>query len=67
MSWHGGWIEMGGAGMVDPNVLPRRRLRSRGVHRLRLRPGHRAGLRPAAQVTDIREFYKNDVRFLHQF
>ena len=21
MSWHGGWIEMGGAGMVDPNVL----------------------------------------------
>ncbi len=21
MSWHEGWIEMGGAGMVDPNVL----------------------------------------------
>ena len=21
MSWQGGWIEMGGAGMVDPNVL----------------------------------------------
>ncbi len=30
MSWHGGWIEMGGAGMVDPNVLRGRRLRPRG-------------------------------------
>jgi phenylalanyl-tRNA synthetase alpha subunit len=21
MSWQGGWMEIGGAGMVDPNVL----------------------------------------------
>ncbi len=45
MSWHGGWIEMGGAGMVDPNVL-RGWLRYGRVHRLRLWPRHRANLCP---------------------
>ncbi|MEE2705404.1 MAG: phenylalanine--tRNA ligase subunit alpha [Planctomycetota bacterium] len=67
MSWHGGWIEMGGAGMVDPNVLravgydPDEVIGfafGLGVERLCAR---RHGVR------DIREFYKNDVRFLHQF
>ena len=48
MSWHGGWMEMGGAGMVDPAVLGRGRLRSGGGLRLGVRPGHRAGLCPAA-------------------
>ena len=67
MSWNGGWIEMGGAGMVDPNVL-----RAVGYD-----PEEYAGFafglgveRITARrhnVTDIREFYKNDVRFLHQF
>ena len=36
-----GWVELGGAGMVDPNVFRRRRHRSRGVHRLRVRLRHR--------------------------
>lgn len=67
MQWGQGWMEFGGAGMVDPHVL-----RSvgynpdevsgfafgLGVERLCARRHH---------VTDIREFYKNDVRFLHQF
>ena len=51
--------------MVDPERAHGRRLRSGGSHRLRLRPGRRARLHAAArQSTDIREFYKNDVRFL---
>jgi phenylalanyl-tRNA synthetase alpha chain len=67
MSWHGGWIEMGGAGMVDPNVL-----RAVGYDPEEY-TGFAFGLgieRICARrhvVTDIREFYKNDVRFLHQF
>jgi phenylalanyl-tRNA synthetase alpha chain len=67
MSWQGGWIEMGGAGMVDPNVLSAVGYDPEefsgfafglGVDRICAR---RHG------VADIREFFKNDVRFLHQF
>ncbi len=65
--WNGEWIEFGGAGMVDPNVLTAVGYDPEmvtgfafglGVERLCMR---RHG------VTDIREFYKNDVRFLQQF
>jgi len=65
--WDGQWIEFGGAGMVDPQVLnavgydPEIYIGfafGLGVERLCMR---RHG------ITDIREFYKNDVRFLHQF
>lgn len=67
MSWHGGWIEVGGAGMVDPNVL-----RAVGYDPEEY-SGFAFGLgieRICARrhgITDIRELYKNDVRFLHQF
>jgi phenylalanyl-tRNA synthetase alpha chain len=67
MSWGERWIEMGGAGMVDPNVL-----RSVGYDPEEV-TGFAFGLgveRVCARrhgVSDIREFYKNDVRFLHQF
>ncbi len=74
MSWHdthaGGairWIEMGGAGMVDPHVL-----RAVGYDPEEV-TGFAFGLgveRVCARrhgVSDIREFYRNDVRFLHQF
>ena len=67
MRWNDDWIEFGGAGMVDPNVLRAVGYDPEevtgfafglGVERLCMR---RHG------ITDIREFYKNDVRFLHQF
>jgi len=67
MHWHDRWIEFGGAGMVDPNVLSAVGYDPEvysgfafglGIERLCMR---RHG------ITDIREFYKNDVRFLHQF
>jgi phenylalanyl-tRNA synthetase alpha chain len=67
MSWRDGWIEMGGAGMVDPNVL-----RAVGYDPEEY-TGFAFGLgieRICARrhgITDIRELYKNDVRFLHQF
>ena len=61
------YIEMGGAGMVDPNVL-----RAVGYDPEEV-TGFAFGLgveRVCARrhgVADIREFYRNDVRFLHQF
>ncbi|MCA9150188.1 MAG: phenylalanine--tRNA ligase subunit alpha [Planctomycetales bacterium] len=66
-SWNQGWVEFGGAGMVDPNVLRAVGYDPEevtgfafglGVERLCMR---RHG------ITDIREIYKNDVRFLQQF
>ena len=65
--WNDTWIEFGGAGMVDPNVFKAVGYDPEevtgfafglGVERLCMR---RHG------VEDIREFYKNDVRFLEQF
>jgi phenylalanyl-tRNA synthetase alpha chain len=61
------YVEMGGAGMVDPNVL-----RAVGYDPEEV-TGFAFGLgveRVCARrhgVADIRDFYKNDVRFLRQF
>ena len=67
MEWGGRWIEMGGAGMVDPAVLAAVGYDPEEVS------GFAFGLgveRIAARrygVADIRDFYRNDVRFLRQF
>ena len=69
MLWHGGdrWVEMGGAGMVDPNVFRAVGYDPEeisgfafglGIERLCMR---RHG------IDDIRLLYQNDVRFLSQF
>jgi phenylalanyl-tRNA synthetase alpha chain len=69
MLWHGGdrWVEMGGAGMVDPNVFRAVGYNPEevtgfafglGIERLCMR---RHG------IDDIRLLYQNDVRFLQQF
>jgi phenylalanyl-tRNA synthetase alpha chain len=67
MSWNGGWLEIGGCGMVHPNVLKQVDIDSEkylgfafglGVERLAmLRYG----------VNDLRLFYESDLRFLKQF
>ncbi len=67
MSWNGGWLEIGGCGMVHPNVLKNVNIDSEkyigfafglGVERLAmLRYG----------VNDLRLFFDNDLRFLKQF
>lgn len=67
MSWGDGWLEIGGCGMVHPNVLAHVNLDSEhyqgfafgmGVERLAmLRYG----------VKDLRAFFTNDLRFLKQF
>jgi phenylalanyl-tRNA synthetase alpha chain len=61
------WIEMGGCGMVDPNVLDAVGIDSErytgwafgfGIERLAMRKHG---------ITDIRLFFENDLRFLKQF
>ena len=65
--WKNGWLELGGAGMVDPNVL-----RSVGYDPEEY-GGFAFGLGIARfcmlrhGIDDIRLFYQNDVRFLRQF
>ena len=65
--WDGKWVEFGGAGMVDPNVL-----RSVGYDPDKV-SGFAFGLGIERlcmirhQITDIRYLFTNDVRFLRQF
>jgi phenylalanyl-tRNA synthetase alpha chain len=65
--WGNDWMEIGGAGMVDPHVLAAVGYDpdeytgfafGLGIERLCMK---RHG------ITDIRRFYENDVRFLRQF
>jgi len=67
MSWNDGWLEIGGCGMVHPNVLAHVGIDSEryqgfafglGIERLTmLRYG----------IDDLRLFFENDQRFLEQF
>jgi phenylalanyl-tRNA synthetase alpha chain len=67
VSFGGGWLEMGGAGMVHPNVL-----RHVGVESEKFQ-GFAFGLGPDRLtmlrygVNDLRLFFENDLRFLKQF
>ena len=59
-----GWIELGGCGMVHPNVLRSGRHRPRGVVGLRLRLRHRPPApRCATAIDDMRVLLDNDIRF----
>jgi phenylalanyl-tRNA synthetase alpha chain len=67
MSWKGGWLEIGGCGMVHPEVFKHVGIDSNqyqgfafglGIERLTmLRYG----------IQDLRHFFNNDLRFLQQF
>lgn len=64
-----GWLELGGAGMVHPNVLKAGKINPEefsgfalgwGVERCYL-------MKSGLQIPDIRMLYQNDLRFLQQF
>ncbi|MCE5304020.1 MAG: phenylalanine--tRNA ligase subunit alpha [Planctomycetaceae bacterium] len=67
MSWQGGWMEMGGAGMVDPNVLKAVGYDPEEYSGFAFGLGIERICARRHQIADIRELYKNDVRFLRQF
>lgn len=61
------WIEMGGAGMVDPHVLRAVGYDPEVVTGFAFGLGVERVCARRHAIADIREFYRNDVRFLHQF
>ena len=67
MSFGKGWLEMGGAGMVHPNVLRNVNIDSEKYQGFAfgLGPDRLAMLRYG--VNDLRLFFENDLRFLRQF
>jgi phenylalanyl-tRNA synthetase alpha chain len=67
MSFGDGWLEMGGAGMVHPNVLANVKIDSEQYQGFAfgLGPDRLAMLRYG--VNDLRLFFENDLRFLKQF
>lgn len=67
MSWGERWIEMGGAGMVDPNVLRAVGYNPEEVSGFAFGLGVERVCARRHGIADIREFYRNDVRFLRQF
>jgi phenylalanyl-tRNA synthetase alpha chain len=65
--WNGDWMEIGGAGMVDPNVLTAIGYDPEQVTGFAFGMGIERFCMRRHGITDIRRFYENDVRFLQQF
>ena len=62
-----GWLEIGGCGMVDPNVLTNCGIDPKEYSGFALGMGVERIAMLLHQIGDIRMFYENDVRFLEQF
>jgi len=67
MTWRDGWVEMGGAGMVDPNVLRAVGYDPDEVTGFAFGLGVERICMNRHQLDDIRELFRNDVRVLEQF
>jgi phenylalanyl-tRNA synthetase alpha chain len=65
--WGEGWVEFGGAGMVDPAVLKAVGYDPEEVTGFAFGLGVERLCMRRHNITDIRELFKNDVRFLRQF
>jgi phenylalanyl-tRNA synthetase alpha chain len=65
--WGGDWLEMGGAGMVDPHVLEAVGYDPEEITGFAFGLGIERLCMKRHGITDIRRFYENDVRFLRQF
>ena len=62
-----GWIEWGGCGMVNPNVLRANGIDPEVYTGLRVRHGHRAQLMLRHGIADMHDIVEGDVRFSQQF
>jgi phenylalanyl-tRNA synthetase alpha chain len=67
MKWGNSWMEIGGAGMVDPNVFAAVGYDPSEVSGFAFGLGIERFCMKHYGVDDIRRFYENDVRFLSQF
>lgn len=64
---HTGWVEIGGSGMVDPNVLSSSNIDPDEYSGFAFGMGIERIAMLKYQIDDIRLFSENDVRFLRQF
>jgi phenylalanyl-tRNA synthetase alpha chain len=62
-----GWVEIGGAGMVDPNVLLNSGIDPEEYTGFAFGMGIERITMLRHQITDLRLFTENDIRFLKQF
>ena len=62
-----GWVEIGGSGMVDPNVLENCGIDSKELSGFAFGMGIERIAMLKYEIDDIRLFSENDVRFLRQF
>ncbi|TDS52174.1 phenylalanine--tRNA ligase subunit alpha [Myroides indicus] len=62
-----GWLEIMGCGMVDPNVLKNCNIDANEYSGFAFGMGIERIAMLLYQISDIRMFYENDVRFLEQF
>jgi phenylalanyl-tRNA synthetase alpha chain len=62
-----GWLEIMGCGMVDPNVLKNCGINPEEYNGFAFGMGIERIAMLLYQISDIRMFYENDVRFLEQF
>lgn len=67
MKWGDSWMEIGGAGMVDPNVFKAVGYDPEEVTGFAFGLGIERFCMKHFEVDDIRRFYENDIRFLQQF
>ncbi|MDA1014264.1 MAG: phenylalanine--tRNA ligase subunit alpha [Planctomycetota bacterium] len=67
MKWGDDWLEVGGAGMVDPNVLRAVNYDPEQVTGFAFGLGIERFCMKRHEIDDIRRFYENDIRFLSQF
>ncbi len=67
MKWGDNWMEIGGAGMVDPNVFAAVGYDPEEFTGFAFGLGIERFCMKHYGVDDIRRFYENDVRFLSQF
>jgi phenylalanyl-tRNA synthetase alpha chain len=62
-----GWVEIGGAGMLDPNVLINAKIDPKVYSGFAFGMGIERITMLKYQIKDLRLFTENDVRFLRQF
>jgi len=62
-----GWLEVGGCGMVHPNVLEACKIDSAKYSGFAFGMGVERLVMLKYQVRDLRQYFENDVRFLTQF
>ncbi len=67
MSWKGGWLEIGGCGMVHPEVFKHVGIDSNQYQGFAFGLGAERLTMLRFGVQDLRHFFNNDLRFLQQF